>query len=776
MPRKKDLKIIGIIIGVILLTLYLGGIMIQVFNLSQSIAQTNSGWITGGKAPLINSKKVTTVSLAPWKAWAANFKYGFKGTFLATPLVAFLSWAIYQQKKKMGSQNDERGFEYADKGTYGTSKWLSLADAEKRRLDVTSAKNATGVIVGEVKDKVLSIPPNGKNGNTRYNRNIAVIGPPGSGKSFCFVGPAILQYMKLGESMVITDTKGDLCRDYRNILEKNGYVVKMLNLKDVENSDAWNCLGEIQGGNIEINTQIFSSTIIQNTKEQGSSGNSIYDDGPMNLLTALLLYVGNSASYGGKRTLPEAYRLLTTKSELELKHIFDSLPDTDPAKPPYNLFLSASGNLAGNIIQGLGTRMQALQSKLISEVLSHDGIDLGLPGQQKCAYFLIIPDQYNTFSFVSSLFYRCLIIKLVNQADRNPDKRLKIPVNLVLDEFVNIGVLPKFADTMSTVRSRQINISIIFQNIVQLKNTYGLNGWQNLLGVCDTLLVLGCNDKDTADYISWRSGTASINVETNKYGKPTFSPLYVPMSYDKSEGVGKRAVIDSGEAVRQGVDEVIIGLKGEDFLKAQKFPLTDHPQYKNLTPFDTTAYIPDWRRELEAELKAEIEEAKAASKPQEPESSPEVNSPKAPANPNATSGNYLHAMLKEREEQEKEIQAKTKPKPKKPKTVVRTSAALKDEVKEEPQKEPEQEPTNQLQEEPKEESAKEAVQVQTPQELVKEEPVNKENEKEETNVAITFEKTEDTKDDEEQGTMFAELLAPIEKPNQKDRKSQLASF
>ena len=152
---------------------------------------------------------------------------------------------------------------------------------------------------------------------------------------------------------------------------------------------------------------------------------------------------------------------------------------------------------------------------MIRNITAYPEIDLELPGKEKCAYFCITSDQDSTFDFLSSLFFSFLFIKLVRFADRNGvDGKLPKAVNFILDEFPNIGAIPDFKKKISTVRSRNISISVIFQNIAQLKNRYPYDEWQEIIGNCDTQIALGCTDEMTARFLSDRTGEVTISVSS----------------------------------------------------------------------------------------------------------------------------------------------------------------------------------------------------------------------------------------------------------------------
>lgn len=400
---------------------------------------------------------------------------GLYAFLLECILITVLLVMVLHMGTSSGEQLDrERNFVYSDKGTYGTAGYLERKEIQKL-LCLADIQHTEGTILGLVDRTVVSIPL-----DTGMNRNIAVFGASGSMKSRAFVRNMMFQCVKRGESMVLTDPKSELYEDMSCYLEENGYIVKVFNLVNPHNSDSWNCLGEIQ--HEELMAQLCADVIIKNTGDGKSD--HFWDMSELNLLKALLLYVDMEKSETG-RNLGQVYRMLSELSEKELDERFDILPAEHPAKGPYHIFKQAGEKVRGGVIIGLGARLQVFQNAMIRKITTYPEINLELPGTEKCAYFCITSDQDSTFDFLSSLFFSFLFIKLVRLADREgTDGKLPRMVNFILDEFPNIGAIPDFKKKISTVRSRNISISVIFQNIAQLKNRYPYDEWQEIIGNC----------------------------------------------------------------------------------------------------------------------------------------------------------------------------------------------------------------------------------------------------------------------------------------------------
>lgn len=318
----------------------------------------------------------------------------------------------------------------------------------------------------------------------------------------------ILQCAARKSSLVICDPKSELYEKTSEYLRDQGYTVRVFNLVTPSASDSWNCLAEI--GDQELMAQLFCDVIIKNTG--GEERDHFWDSAEMNLLKALVLYV--STSYPKKKqNIGEVYQLLTASSEKELNALFDVLPLTHPAKAPYSIFKQASEGVRGGVIIGLGSRLQVFQNRDIRNITSYNEIDLELPGKQPCAYYCITSDQDSTFDFLSSLFLSFVFIRLVRYADEHcPGGALPVPVHVLGEELCACGVIPDLSRKISVIRSRNLSMSCVFQNLAGLQNRYPYNQWQEILGNCDVQLFLGCTDALTAEFISDRTGEASISV------------------------------------------------------------------------------------------------------------------------------------------------------------------------------------------------------------------------------------------------------------------------
>lgn len=498
---------------------------------------TSAGGTPGSSSPV----KPSLNAIACFKA-AFSFPYGIIGCGICITAVLLLVFCLFRMGRSDGGVPDkERNFVYSNKGTYGTSGFMSEKEMKTVFNFNHDLKNCSGTVLGLYDGKYICVPQNG-----RLNKNIAVYGASGSMKTRAFCINRILQAVQCGESLIICDPKSELYEKTSEYLRRKNYTVRVFNLVSPENSDSWNCLEEIQGD--ELMAQLFCDVIIKNTGSE--RGDHFWDSSEMNLLKALVLYV--EQGYPAERkNMGEVYKLLTLSSDKELNSLFDMLPPSHPAKAPYSIYRQASDTVRTGVIIGLGSRLQVFQMKKICNMTAFDEIDLELPGKQPCAYYCITSDQDSAFDFLSSLFLSFCFIKLVRYADKNCEGgKLPTPVHILGEELTACGVIPDLSRKISVIRSRNISMSCVFQNLAGLQNRYPQNQWQEILGNSDIQLFLGCVDELTAKYISDRSGEVSVNVQSRAKQLSSMRISNYTPQYRETDGVGRRKLLTMDEVLR----------------------------------------------------------------------------------------------------------------------------------------------------------------------------------------------------------------------------------
>ena len=533
--------------------------------------------------------------------------YGVYGVLICIGLLAILLLMVMRMGySDTGEYDTDRNFIYSAKGTYGTSGWMSRKEMAGVLDLVPDLRKHKGVVLGMLDNKAVCIPE-----NPHINGNLAVYGSSGSMKTRSFCMNRILQAAVRGESLIISDPKSELYEKSSEYLRDQGYCVKVFNLVNPENSDSWNCLSEVEGQ--ELMAQLFVDVIIKNTINNGK-GDHFWDSCEMNLLKALVLYVDQSYAEQN-RNIGEVYRLLTLSGESDLDSLFENLPPTHPAKAPYSLYKQASDTVRSGVIIGLGSRLQVFQSELIKKITTRDEIDLELPGQERCAYFLVTSDQDSTFDFLASLFLSFCFIKLVRYADKNCEGgKLPVPVHVLGEELTACGTIPDLSRRLSVIRSRNISMSCVFQNLAGLQNRYPLNLWQEILGNCDAQLFLGCTDELTAEFISARTGLASVSVSSKSKQLGTWRISNYTPEYRETSGVGKRPVLTPDEVLRLPIKQALVIIRGQKVLKVDKMDYSKHPEAPKLRSCKASAHIPEWQRLEQEQSKPSV----AQPKPQAP--------------------------------------------------------------------------------------------------------------------------------------------------------------
>ena len=581
---KKVVSVLAIIM-LLISTLYAAGIIAQFMN---NYAQwQEAGNIIGSRvAPEFPSTNfiicIKSIFIMP---------YGLQAIGICIVAIGILMFTVFNFGRSGKTELDrDRNLEYSDKGTYGTAGYMTQKEQAKVLNSSKSVYDINGTILGIKDKKIISLPE-----KTRMNKNIAVYGASGSMKSRAFARNMIFQCVKRGESLIITDPKSELYESMSQYLRNNGYTVKQFNLVNPENSDSWHCLAETDGN--ELMTNVLCDVVIRNTSS--GRGDHFWDNAELSLLKALCLYVSHDSA-DTHDTIGDVYNLISLTDLSKLIAMFQPLPISHPAKAPFHIFMQSSDSVKSGVITGLGSRLQVLQNNMIQQITSYREIDLTLPGLEKCAYFCITSDQDSTFDFLSSLFMTFVFIKLVRYADRYGIKgELPVPVHILADELANIGAIPDLKKKISTIRSRNMSISVIFQSLAQMQNRYPDNEWQEIVGNCDAQLFLGCTDEITASYISDRTGEITVGVSSSSKSLNTWRVSDYSPEYRETRSTGKRKLLTPDEVLRLPLDEALIILRGQKVLRVDKFDFEQHYEAKKLISCKAGDHVPEWRNSIE---------------------------------------------------------------------------------------------------------------------------------------------------------------------------------
>lgn len=449
-----------------------------------------------------------------------------------------------------------------DKIEHGSADWCSNSE----KYTVLNPKE--GMILAEKTYlPVIPKPPEGKNGN------ILVIGGSGAGKSASFVIPNALQMLG---SYVFTDPKGELYDRTAGFFRKNGYDVHVINLQDPRYSDGYNPLSHIRG-TLDVDTIVK----IVSKKEGGDKkgGDPFWDQTSEALLKAVIYYVllnrpKEEHSFASCLAL---LRLGGENEGEELKNIFMSLPFENPARRAFETIRLGSDKTFANILVSLAAKLDAFDSEEITAMTSTNTIEFKDLVDKKSVLYFITPATNDTYNFLMNIFFSQMLDRLYEYADSKGGS-LPTPLFLILDEFANIGRIPRFEQILSTCRSYRINISIILQSIDQLIAIYDEKVTENIMVNCSTHLFLGSNAQKTLETFSKQLGEKTItrdNVSRSTDKDANFSGR----SY--SDQIMARALMTPDELRRMDTNECIIFVQAMKPIKANKYWYYKmHPMYK----------------------------------------------------------------------------------------------------------------------------------------------------------------------------------------------------
>lgn len=484
---------------------------------------------------------------------------------------------------------DERGFEMSLNGTYGTATLMKRAERECF-TDATEVTDTSNNILGELDDgRVVSIT--GGYSNVSIGPHKLICGVSGSWKTSSQFFPDIFQTILRGESMICTDPKGEIRNKTYKLAKKFGYVVKELNLIQPFLSDGCNFMALIENYS---DARTFTDIIMTNTEGDGFHHEDFWAKGERACICFGMLYV-NECGYNGEKTLPAVYEFLKSTSIAEICDLVALLPETSFAKKQWDIFLEAPEASQAGIKLGVGTRLEILNDPSIAALTANDDIDIVLPGKKPCFYYVLMSDQKSDNNVIASIFFSFLFIKIVEYADSQYVQHCDIPVNILLEEAPNVGKIPDFPKKLSTIRSRWLRCTICVQDIGQLMDMYPGNLWTNIVGNCDTRVLLGVNEPHIgAPFWSDASGEMTIRVDTERENANRLKIYNFVSAYQKSTGDGKRMVYTPDELMRMPNIYVLYYIRGHNVMKLKKFSYFNHPMFNEIEEENYFMHHPDW--------------------------------------------------------------------------------------------------------------------------------------------------------------------------------------
>nr|WP_035919675.1 type IV secretory system conjugative DNA transfer family protein [Fusobacterium necrophorum] len=461
---------------------------------------------------------------------------------------------------------------------YGSARWGTKKDIEP----YMDEKFQNNILLTQTERLTM----NGRPANPKYarNKNVLVIGGSGSGKTRFYVKPNLMQ---MHSSYCVTDPKGTIVLECGKMLEDNGYEIKILNTINFKKSMKYNPFAYLRS---EKDILKLVQTIIANTKGEGEkAGEDFWVKAEKLYYTALIGYIFYEAPREEKNfaTLLDMIDASEVREDDEtymnpIDRLFEALEKREPthfAVKQYKKYKLAAGKTAKSILISCGARLAPFDIQELRNLMNEDELELDTLGDRKTALFVIISDTDDTFNFVVSIMYSQLFNLLCDKADDEYGGRLPVHVRFLLDEFANIGLIPKFEKLIATIRSREISASIILQAQSQLKAIYKDNA-DTIVGNCDSTLFLGGKEKTTLKELSETLGKETIdlyNTSETRSNQKSFG-----LNYQKT---GKELMSHDEITVMDG-GKCIFQLRGVRPFLSDKFDITKHKNYKLLEDYD----------------------------------------------------------------------------------------------------------------------------------------------------------------------------------------------
>lgn len=465
---------------------------------------------------------------------------------------------------------------------YGSARWGKAEDI-KPYIDPVFENN---VILTQTERLTMNSRP--KDPKTSRNKNVLVVGGSGSGKTRFFIKPNLMQCdsKDYPTSFVVTDPKGSIIVECGNLLRRRGYRIKILNTINFKKSMRYNPFAYIHS---EKDILKLVTALIANTKGNGKSGDDFWEKAETLFYTALIGYIHYEAPVEEQNfaTLIEFINVSEVREDDEefknpVDLMFEALEKEKPnhfAVRQYKKYKLAAGKTAKSILISCGARMAPFDIQELRDLTAYDELELDTLGDRKTALFIIISDTDDTFNFLVSMAYTQLFNLLCEKADDVYGGRLPVHVRCLLDEFANIGQIPKFEKLIATIRSREISACLVLQAQSQLKALYKDNA-DTIIGNCDSAIFLGGKERTTLKELTESLGKETIdtyNTGESRGREVSHSLNYQKLGKDLAS-VDELSVLDGGKCILQ--------LRGVRPFLSDKYDITKHPNYKYLSDYD----------------------------------------------------------------------------------------------------------------------------------------------------------------------------------------------
>ncbi len=469
---------------------------------------------------------------------------------------------------------------YRRREEHGSAKWGIAREVNKKYKQMPISNN-------KILTQNVGLGLNGK--KHRRNLNVLVCGGSGAGKTRFYCKPNIMQ---TNTSFVVLDPKGEIVRDLGHLLEKSGYEVKVLDLINMEKSHCYNPFVYLKSDN---DVQKLVTNLFKATTPKGSSSNDpFWDTAASMLLLALVFYLKYEAPEE-EQNFPMVMELLRAGEVHEdddsylspLDVLFNKLESREPehiAVKYYRDYRSGSAKTLKSIQITLASRLEKFNLESLASLTMVDELDLPSLGEKKTALFALIPDNDTSFNFLVSILYTQLFQQLFFLADHKYGGSLPVHVHFVMDEFANVSLPDDFDKILSVMRSREVSVSIILQNLAQLKALFEKQ-WESIVGNCDEFLYLGGNEQSTHKYVSELLGKETIDLDT--HGKSTGHSG----NYSTNYQISGRELLTPDEVRLLDNRYALLFIRGERPIMDFKYDILKHPNVAKTTDGKEKPYI-----------------------------------------------------------------------------------------------------------------------------------------------------------------------------------------
>ena len=518
-------------------------------------------WIALLIAPYTSGELVNIV-----KNYSSIFENPFKieivNNSLKTIIVLLGIYAIcislyYSQKKHFRSKEE-----------HGSAKWGNVHQINKKYMQLPQSEN-------KILTQNVKLGLDGK--KHRRNLNVMVVGGSGTGKTRFYCKPNIMQ---CNTSFVVLDPKGENLRDTGNLLKSKGYEIKVLNLIDMDKSNCYNPFVYIRNDN---DVQRLVTNLIKATGIKGAQTNDPFWDTAASMLLSAIIYLLKYEAIPEEQNFSMVMELILAGAideESEEPSLLDELFNELQAKNPnhialkyYHSYHSGAAKTLESIQVTLAAKLEKFNIDTVARLTNTDDLELSKLGEKKIALFAIIPDNDTSFNFIVSILYTQLFQQLFQVADNKYNGSLPIHVHFVMDEFANVSLPDDFDKILSVMRSRNVSVSIILQNLAQLKALFQKQ-WESIIGNCDEFLFLGGNELSTDEYVSKILGKETI--DTNTYTRS----FGMRGNYSRNSQNTGRELLTPDEVRMLDNNYGLLFIRGERPVFDLKYNIEKHPNFK----------------------------------------------------------------------------------------------------------------------------------------------------------------------------------------------------